>query len=155
MRKGGSVLVVIGGVVGSVESVRCILTSAIGMRLNEEYSVLTFVMGCVGLILSFVLVVYGSFAFKNPRMKYFWISLTCSCIGTVLASIIFMYYLLTGPIEYTTSEIGNTLDSDVVRVLWTAGGYIAIFFTLGILGGILTLIGIKNVEHVPTHSELE
>lgn len=156
MRKGGSVLVVIGGVAGIVESVTCILSSAIGIRLNEDYSVLTFVMGCVGIVFSLALVVYGSLVFKKPSKKYLWISLASSGIGTVLASAIFVYFLIVGPIEYTTSGIReSSFDSGVVGVLWTAGWYIAIFLILGIVGGLMTLIGITNDEQVPTESTPE
>lgn len=145
MKKGGAVLTVIGGVAGVVQSVACILSSAVDIRLGGEYSVLLFIMGWVGLILSMILLVLGAFIFKNSKRIHCLMSVACSLTAVVLACIIYFYFVISTPIEQIDSSLGVIfVQSEVVTVLWTAGWYIAIFFVLGLVGGIMTMIGISR-----------
>ena len=142
MRKGGAILIVICGIAGVVRSVFCILSASIGLRLNEEHAVLIFVIGWVGMALSMTLVIYGSLIFKNPKRLHSLISTALSTVGVVLASIVYFYFVITAPIEETGahSHESSLFHPEDVEVFWTAGWFISIYFVLGLVGGIMTLI---------------
>lgn len=153
MRKGGAVLIVIAGVAGVVRSVFCILSASIGLRLNEEHAVLIFVIGWGGLLLSMLLVIYGSLIFKNPKRIYCLISTACSLVGVVLASILFVYFVVTAPVEEATFHSHDSpFHPEDIEVFWTAGWFITIYFVFGLVGGVLTLIGIAKDKQALTET---
>lgn len=157
MNKGGAVLIVICGIAGVVRSVFCILSASIGLRLNEEHAVLIFVIGWVGLFLSFALVVYGSLIFKNSKRLYCLISTALSTVGVVLASIVYIYFVITAPIEETDghSHGSSLFHPEDIEVFWTAGWFISIYFVLGLVGGVMTLLGIAKDKRVTDEASAE
>lgn len=146
MRKGGAILIVICGIAGVLRSVFCILSASIGLRLDEEHAVLIFAIGWVGMFLSMALVIYGSLIFKNSNRLYCLMSTALSLVGVVLASIVYFYYVITAPIEETdTHSHGESLfHPEDIEVFWTAGWFISIYFVLGLVGGIMTLISLSK-----------
>ncbi len=156
MRKGGAILIVICGVAGVVRSVFCILSASIGLRLNEEHAVLIFVIGWVGIFLSMLLVIYGSLIFKNPNRMYCLISTTCSLVGVVLASIVYFYFVITAPIQETTVHSHESpFHPEDIEVFWTAGWFISIYLVLGLVGGVMTLIGLAKDKQAVTETASE
>ena len=157
MRKGGAILIVICGIAGVVRSVICILSASIGLRLNEEHAVLIFMIGWVGMVLSMTLVIYGSLIFRNPKRLYSLISTALSTVGVVLASIVYFYFVITAPIEETNghSHGSSLFHPEDVEVFWTAGWFISIYFVLGLVGGIMTLIDIAKDRQVTDEPSTE
>lgn len=157
MKKAGAVLIVVCGIAGVVRSVFCILSASIGLRLNEEHAVLIFVIGWVGMFLSLALVIYGSLIFKNSKRLYCLTSTALSTVGVVLASIVYFYFVITAPIEETDSHFhGESLfHPEDVEVFWTAGWFISIYFVLGLVGGVMTLIDIAKDKQLADEASTE
>ncbi len=154
MKKAGGVLTIIGGAVGIFESVFVILTAAIGMRWDTDYSILSFVMGWVGLVFSLALVLLGSLFLKSSMRVHAIQSLVCAIVGVLLATCVFVPMLLFGAM-YDQNTPRNTLLVPVAYtphtfgVLWWSGWYIGIFLVLGVVGGILATIGTPKLEPAP------
>ncbi len=157
MKKAGGVLAIIGGTVGIVESVALILSAAIGMRFDSEYSILNFVMGWVGLVFSLALVLLGSLFLKSSKRLHALQSLVCASIGVILATCVFVPMMLFGSTyDQNPSRListGYTLQT--IGVLWASGWYIGIFLVLGVVGGILATIGTPKLEPAPDDATSE
>lgn len=147
MKKGGAVLVIIGGSVGLIQAIPSILFGAIGLRLDTDYSGLSFTMGWIALLFSLALVVFGSFVIRASKLKTAEYCLYSSVIAVLLATGVFVTILITA---IDPSE-GN-FSAEEYGILWSSGWYIATFLVFGVVGSILAKIGIRSAEFQPNKS---
>lgn len=149
MKKGGAVLLIIGGSIGLIQAITLILGGAIGLRLGEDYSGLSFIMRWVGLLFSLTLVILGSFVFRTSELENAEYSLCSSIIAVLLATGVFVTILITA-IEPDDDDW--TFRLNAMGILLSSGWYIGTFLVFGVVGSILAKFGIKLQEPEPNKS---
>lgn len=147
MKKGGAVLLIIGGSIGLIQAITLILGGAIGLRLGEDYSGLSFIMGWVGLLFSLSLVILGSFVIRTSELKNTEYSLCISIVAVLLAAGVFVTILITA-----IEPDDRNFSSNASGILWSSGWYIGTFLIFGVVGSILTTFGIKSQGFEPNKS---
>lgn len=147
MKKGGAVLIIIGGSIGLIQAITLILTGAIGLRLGEDYSGLSFTMGWIGLLFSLSLVLLGSFVIRTSELKNAEYSLWSSIIAVLLATGVFVTILITA-----IDPDNGSFTSNAWAILWSSGWYVGTFLVFGVVGSILARFGIKLEEFEPNKS---
>jgi len=147
MKKGGAVLIIIGGSIGIIEAITLILGGAINLRLGEDYSGLLFIMGWVGLLCSLSLVILGSFVIRTSELKNTKYSLCISIIAVLLAAGVFVTILITD-----IEPDNRSVSFNAIGILWASGWYIGTFLVFGVVGSILATFGITLQESEPKES---
>ncbi len=147
MKKGGAVLIIIGGSIGIIEAITLILGGAINLRLGEDYSGLLFIMGWVGLLCSLSLVILGSFVIRTSELKNTKYSLCISIIAVLLAAGVFVTILITD-----IEPDNGSVSFNAIGILWASGWYIGTFLVFGVVGSILATFGITLQESEPKES---